>query len=348
MTITLGSAAARPGEITYGEYDLIEHPLSGKDRLPVIIAQGRQAGPTFGSPPAFTAGAYRPAGDSPLITPELVRDLRGTLVSIPALSPTGLQMAQRGPYYYPRTPIACFRWHASREKALDPDRRRPRRWNRLLRSCSSRSRRRRICILTFTARPSFGLVCLSRPGAVSQGSARAKAKAERWTPAAEMCAAYGHSVVNEFPVEKIPGRKAAPFDDVRRGQPGAHPALTAELARANARSRHRARFGGGPAQRHAAGRNAAGRDGADRRIRVVAPAFLPPARLGACRSRVSASPVEPGTVKVGDPLVETRDAWAARWRGVLRSEYDAGSSAARTASSAIGRSDVFDGDSRRQ
>ena len=35
-----------------------------------------------------------------LITPEMARNLRGTIVAIPALSPTGLQMAKREPYYH--------------------------------------------------------------------------------------------------------------------------------------------------------------------------------------------------------------------------------------------------------
>ena len=64
MTFSLGTAVARPGEITYGEYDLIEHPISGQDRLPVTpalragahlhcaqaqvsVARGKTHGPTF-------------------------------------------------------------------------------------------------------------------------------------------------------------------------------------------------------------------------------------------------------------------------------------------------------------
>jgi hypothetical protein len=47
MNITLGTCIARPGEIAYGEYELIKHPISGQDHLPIIIAQGTRDGPTL-------------------------------------------------------------------------------------------------------------------------------------------------------------------------------------------------------------------------------------------------------------------------------------------------------------
>ena len=42
MTLTIGTAAAKRGEIVYGEYFLVQHPVGGADILPVIIAQGSE------------------------------------------------------------------------------------------------------------------------------------------------------------------------------------------------------------------------------------------------------------------------------------------------------------------
>ena len=39
MTLTVGTATAKRGEIVYGEFLLIQHPVGGTDSLPVIIAQ---------------------------------------------------------------------------------------------------------------------------------------------------------------------------------------------------------------------------------------------------------------------------------------------------------------------
>ena len=47
MPISLGTAKASPGRISYGSYNLLEHPIGGVEQLPVIIAQGNPRGPTF-------------------------------------------------------------------------------------------------------------------------------------------------------------------------------------------------------------------------------------------------------------------------------------------------------------
>ena len=35
MSITIGTAVAKRGEIVYGEYFLVQHPVGGADVLPV-------------------------------------------------------------------------------------------------------------------------------------------------------------------------------------------------------------------------------------------------------------------------------------------------------------------------
>ena len=329
MTITLGTATARPGEITYGEYDLIEHPISGKDRLPVIIAQGHREGPTFW----ITAGIHGPEHTGlqvihRLITPELVRDLCGTIVSIPALSPTGLQMAQRGPYYYPEDPNRLFP-DGKLKKALDPDKTPP--------SALEEAYAVLFEHIKATAKQYFDLHCAAI-NSVSfvfrdrvlyrKDEVEAKVKAEAVDgKLGEMCAAYGHSVVNEFPVEKYLDEKLHRSTTSAAVNLARIPALTAEL-------------GGGQMPDPAIVRaSAAGLRNVMRwagmlpgepepitGIKVVQPGFP-------CRRRsVGRVPqpcivhhlVQPGDmVKVGDLLVETHDAWGRPvGEGVLRSEYD--------------------------
>src|SRR5512137_2807287 len=124
MTLTLGTAQAERGKITYGEFDLVRHPVGGMDKLPVIIAQGDSAGPVFW----ITAGIHgiEHAGIQvihKLITPELVKNLRGAIIAIPALNPAGLRTLQREAYYHDGDPNRLF--PDGREFKADPDKNPP-------------------------------------------------------------------------------------------------------------------------------------------------------------------------------------------------------------------------------
>ena len=97
---SIGTARTRPDQISYGTLPAVALPSGGIDQFPVIIAQGAQPGPTFW----LTAGIHGPeytgiAVIHKLITPELVRQLHGTIAAIPSLNPAGLQTGQRSPYY---------------------------------------------------------------------------------------------------------------------------------------------------------------------------------------------------------------------------------------------------------
>ncbi len=88
MPITLGTAKATLGRLSYGTYDLVEHPTGGVEQLPVVIAQGNPRGPTFW----LTAGIHGNEHTGLqvlhlLLSRELVRQLHGTIVCIPALNP---------------------------------------------------------------------------------------------------------------------------------------------------------------------------------------------------------------------------------------------------------------------
>lgn len=110
---TVGTATARPGEIVYGELPVLEHPTGGWEALPVIVAQGREDGPTFWLTANIHGGEltgipviHRVLGD------DIAGRLRGTLVALPSLNPAGLRTAQRAPYYAATDPNRL--WPAKR------------------------------------------------------------------------------------------------------------------------------------------------------------------------------------------------------------------------------------------
>jgi hypothetical protein len=121
MSFSLGTARAKPGRLTYGAYDLVAHPTGGMDRIPVVLAQGDSRGPVFW----MTAGIHGPehAGLQVLhllLTRDLVKELYGTLVCLPALNPAGLRTMTRQAYYHDGDPNRLFPDGKPKRK-LDPD-----------------------------------------------------------------------------------------------------------------------------------------------------------------------------------------------------------------------------------
>ncbi len=109
--IRIGTATSRPGEITYGAFEAVPLPTGGMDSFPVIIAQGAaRAEPVLW----LTANIHGNEYDGiavihRLITPDLVRELSGTIVAIPTLNPAGLRTNGRVPYYlYGKDPNRLF------------------------------------------------------------------------------------------------------------------------------------------------------------------------------------------------------------------------------------------------
>ncbi len=118
---TLGSAIAKSGSIEYGSWEAFNHPTGHMEFLPVIIAKGRRDGPCLW----LTAGIHGPEHAGPavlykLINQELVDQMRGTLIAIPALNPAGLRTMRREPYHDETDPNRL--WPDGRpEKARDSD-----------------------------------------------------------------------------------------------------------------------------------------------------------------------------------------------------------------------------------
>ena len=331
MSLTLGAAVARPGEITYGEFDLVEHPLGGSDRLPVILAQGRQDGPTFW----LTAGIHgvEHAGIQvihKLITPELARDLRGTIVAIPALNPAGLRTMQRLAYYHDGDPNRLFPDGKPR-KPPDPDKEPP--------SALELAYVRLFEQIQKTASYYFDLHCAGT-GSVSfvfrdrvlyrkdGDEAKNKAEAEALDARlAEMCAAYGHSVVCEFPVERYLDEKLHRSTTSAAINVAHIPALTAELGTGHMPDPNIVRASVTGLRNVLRWADMLpGNPEPITGIKVVDPGF-PCRHRGVARvpqSCIVHHLVEPGdVVQVGDPLVEMRDIWGrSAGEGVLRSENE--------------------------
>ena len=103
MSLTIGTATARPGELVYGALPVLDLPSGGRESLPIIIAQGRgrdAEGPTLW----LTANIHGPELTGlpvihQVITADLAARLRGTVIAVPSLSPAGLRTMERLPYY---------------------------------------------------------------------------------------------------------------------------------------------------------------------------------------------------------------------------------------------------------
>ncbi|HEX2915240.1 MAG TPA: succinylglutamate desuccinylase/aspartoacylase family protein [Chloroflexia bacterium] len=107
--VQVGTAEAQPGKLVYGWFDIAELPTGHVERLPVIIAQGYEPGPVFW----LTANIHGDeltgmAAIHDIVKPDIVEDLRGTIVAIPSLNPAGLRVTQRRPYFESHDPNRTF------------------------------------------------------------------------------------------------------------------------------------------------------------------------------------------------------------------------------------------------
>lgn len=100
MTISIGNITEVKGEIVRGEIDLITHPTGSKESLAVIIASGKNDGPTF----LLTANIHGDEIVGVIIIHRLLEmidldELHGRIVCIPSLNPTGNRRAHRYPQF---------------------------------------------------------------------------------------------------------------------------------------------------------------------------------------------------------------------------------------------------------
>lgn len=329
--VSLGTATAIPGSIQYGRWEALSHPTGHVEFLPVVIAQGTEEGPCLW----LTAGIHGPEQAGPavlyrLINQELVDNMRGTIVAVPALSPAGLRTMKRKPYHDPRDPNRL--WPDGKpEKPPDPDKKPPssleQAYERLFEEISAGAD----YLIDYHNAWSGSIPFAIRDRVLyraDQDEDRHKAEADGLAARLdEMLQAFGHTIVNEFPADKYIDEK------LHRSTSGAAlllariPAFTVEL-------------GGGempdPAIVTAAGagtRNVMrwigmldGESEPIEGVSVVDPGFAAhrrgtPRVSEAC---VVLHLVEPGDlVSAGHPVAEVRDVWGRPLgEGLLRAEVD--------------------------
>lgn len=200
--LTIGTAVAQPGTIQYGQWEMFTHPTGLVEWMPIIIAQGAEDGPTIW----LTTGIHGPEHSGPsvlyhLLTADLVANLRGTIVAIPALTPSGLRTKAYVPYHEPKNPNRCWpdgrnKQHTDLEKQPPTDLEHA--FARLFEKIQATAdylidfHNAGIGSLPFVFRDRV----LHRPEA---DVAEAEALAARLE---EMIHAFGFTVINEFPVEK--------------------------------------------------------------------------------------------------------------------------------------------------
>lgn len=204
-TLTLDLPSS-PGTLQYGRWDAFDHPTGHTEFLPVILAQGKEDGPTIW----LTAGIHGPEHAGPtvlykLLTQELVEHLRGTIVAIPALTPAGLRTRSYVPYHVDLNPNRL--WPDGKPfKKKDPEKHPPfsleRAYARLFAELTASAdfmidyHNAWVGSLSF----SFQDRVLYRADVDAD-----KNKADAETLLAkqqEMLEAYGHTIVVEFPAEK--------------------------------------------------------------------------------------------------------------------------------------------------
>jgi uncharacterized protein len=239
MPLSLGTAKAAPGRLKYGTYHLLDHPVGGREEMPVIIAQGDPRGPVFW----ITAGIHGPehAGIQvihQLLTRELAKSLYGTVIAIPALNPAGVRTSQRQPYYVDDDPNRLW---PDGKPAPEPDpeelppsaleRAYARLFDELKASASFMVDLHNYSInsVSFVFRDRVFYRNDGKAAQNKQAKAEAEALNQKLT---EMCSAYGHAVIGEMPVKKYIAARLHRSTTSAAVNVARIPALTMELSTA--------------------------------------------------------------------------------------------------------------------
>lgn len=96
----VGTASADPGGIDRGHLEVTDLPTAGSERLPVVVCEGTDEGPTLW----VTGGVHGDEATGVAAAQDVAREdlperLAGTLVSMPVVSPAGLRRNARHTYY---------------------------------------------------------------------------------------------------------------------------------------------------------------------------------------------------------------------------------------------------------
>ena len=112
--LELGSASAAPGTVDRGWLDVADLPTGTPERLPAIVANGADPGPTIW----LTGGVHGDEAtgiavvletmDALADDPETLESLAGAVVAVPVVSPAGLRRNARHTYYDDEDPNRHF------------------------------------------------------------------------------------------------------------------------------------------------------------------------------------------------------------------------------------------------
>jgi predicted deacylase len=109
--ITLGSASAAPGTLDRGRLRVADLPTGGAERLPVVVANGAEDGPTLwltGGVHGDEATGVAVVQDAVAAFGDRLADLAGAVVAVPVVSPAGLRRNARETYYADEDPNRHF------------------------------------------------------------------------------------------------------------------------------------------------------------------------------------------------------------------------------------------------
>lgn len=105
----LGTADADPGELDRGHLAVTDLPTGGPERLPVVVAEGAEDGPTLWLTASIHGDEHTGLAAAQDVMVESLPDrLRGTVVCLPNLNPAGLRRSTRTSYYHGDDPNRQF------------------------------------------------------------------------------------------------------------------------------------------------------------------------------------------------------------------------------------------------
>ncbi|WP_049969882.1 succinylglutamate desuccinylase/aspartoacylase family protein [Haladaptatus cibarius] len=105
----LGTAESVPGELVTGWFDVTDLPTGTPERLPVLIAEGKEDGPTLWITASIHGNEVTALATAQDVMQEnLESEIRGSVVCLPNLNPAGLRQTSRTSYYHGDDPNRYF------------------------------------------------------------------------------------------------------------------------------------------------------------------------------------------------------------------------------------------------
>jgi len=334
---SVGTAKALPGTIQYGMWEALQHPTGHVEFLPIILAQGKEPGPCLW----LTAGIHGSEQAGPLViyqllTQELVDQIHGTIIAIPALNPAGLRTMKRDPYHTATDPNRLWpdgKPNLETNPYKDPPSSLELAYKRLFDELIEHIDYMIDYHNAWTGSLSFSFrdrILYQEGEKTEANKAEAEALSARQL---EMLQAYGHTIITEMPADHLIDQ------DLHRATSGAVlllgriPAITVELSTghmpepavvkaAAAGTRNIMRWAGMLGGETPLADEMEPIEG----IPIILPDF-PVRRCPTPRVKEACVIVhlrQPGdSVKAGDVVAETRDIWGCTTGdGFIRSEYD--------------------------